>query len=217
MNRPRQRLLIPFLLLICASASIAQEKLNNGCPEFELFTSLNVAIVGDRITFNVVATGGTLKPSELKFDWRVFPSGKITISKDTTTAALDTSTIRAPQAIVSVDFSDFRKCSWRSSSGEINIRSKGPYNRIDDFWWWFQLNSERFRAYKMPDYGTWLNSLQERLKYIDKSLTFDIDHERPDPLKRTLIIRAKPGSAAVLKSVMARSPKLGGWEFITAK
>ena len=117
---------------------------------------------------------------------------------------------------MSVDFADFRKCSWYSSSGDINIRRKGPYTRIDDFWWWFQLNSEHFRAYKLPDYKTWLEMLEARLKYIDRRFTFTIDHERPNALKRALIIDAKPYDAVILKSLIDRAPNLAGWEFITA-
>lgn len=184
------------------------------CPEIRLFTSLNAVVVGDKVHFNVVAKGGSLKPSELKFEWRSY-SGRLSVSRDTTRAVLDTATVKHSWDIVSVDFIDFRRCLLNDSSGAIHIRRKGPYSEVDEFWWWFQLNSERYRAYKMPDYEQWIEILNSRLWLIDPNLTYEFDRDRPDPINTGLIVsyKGKPVNPRFVHDFVARAPKIAGWEF----
>jgi hypothetical protein len=205
-------LTIAFLLIVAWAGVHAQQKSNDGCPKFKVIGSANTAVIGDKLTYNIVVKGGTLNASELKFDWDVYPRGQITASQDTKNAVLDTSTVNGNWAIVSVRFADFRRCYWHASSGDINIRRKGPYSKVDEFWWWFQRNREHFRAYKMPEYKLWLWMLKTRLKAVDGRFSFTIDHERVE--KRALIIDAKPHDATLLKELADRAPDLASWQFI---
>ncbi len=189
-----------------------------GCPSFELFQSLDVAVTGDRISLNIVSTGGSLKPEEVKFDWRVYPPGNMVVSPDTTKAWFDTSTVKENWAIVSVDFANWRRCNWHGSSRTINIRRKGPYTSVDEFWWWFQLNAEEFQAYKMPEYHQWLDRLNALLRLIDPNLTYRFDRERLDPINTGFILDYKGKvSTKLINDIVARAPKIAGWEFLAEK
>jgi hypothetical protein len=97
----------------------------------------------------------------------------------------------------------------------LAIRRKGPYTKADEFWWWFQLNSERLRWFEEPEHPATLKELGDRLREVDARLTFRIDRNRKDPINFGLIIgfKNKPYDAKVVDDFIARSPSLAGWEF----
>jgi hypothetical protein len=207
---------VMLTVLVCRAQS--QSKAAPECPRFDLLRSLDAVVVGDKVMFNVVTTGGNLRRSALRYTWRVFPKGKIVISRDTTVAILDTSTVRENWVVISADFANWRQCNWHESR-EIRIRRKGPYTKTDEFWWWFHLNENHLRAFNDPDHKEWIEKLEWVLRFVDDRLTFRIDTDREDPIKQGFIVgyRGKPYNAKLVADFVARAPSLAGWEILIDK
>ena len=215
----RRSLTVLILLVVLSRYSVVcQTNSADKCPDFNLITSLKAVVEGDIVRFNIVTRGGKLAANKLRYTWKAYPRGKVVVDRDSSIASLDTSSVRGSWVIVSAEFADWRECSWTDSS-EVKIRRKGPYTLADEFWWWFQLNSEHIRAFNDPDHDEWLRSIGLVLSLVDERLTYKIDTERADPMNQAFFIgyRGKPYNVKLVNDFISRAPKLAGWEFIAEK
>jgi len=219
MNRASFTIVAAFFAIFAGNAFAQLDAHPNlVCPRFQLFASTLQAVDGDVVTFNISLAEGNVDLNAVKYAWRIYPRGRIDQAHDTPVATLDTSTVKGSWAIVSIEVEPFQMCP-QYTSRQIAIRRKGPYTKADDFWWWFQLHEEDFRAYKMADYPRWLDELTERMHAVDERLTFKISHDWKDPMKRGFIVgyRGKPYDAKLVNDFLARAPDLAGFDFVSAK
>ncbi len=209
-------LVLLLMVFVCDGSS--QSDSTSTCPSFDLLQSMDAVVVGDKVTFNIVSSGGNLKRSELRFKWTVFPRGKIVTSRNSTFATLDTSSVGGNWAVISADFENWKQCNWHDSQ-EIRIRRKGPYTLADEFWWWFHRNETKLSAYNDSDHKEWLDRLQILLHVVDKQLTFSIDWDRKDPMKNGFIVdyKGNPYDAKLVNEFIARAPSLAGWDIVKAR
>lgn len=212
--------IIAFLVALSASNSVAQLDAipNLSCPALYLYASTFDAVEGDRVAFNVSVTGGNVDLTGLKYHWNVSPRGRIESAEGTPVGVLDTSSVKSGWATVTIEVGPFRMCG-QTASQTIRIRRNGPYSKVDEFWWWFQLHEEEFRAYKSPEYERWLRELSTRLVQVDERLLVRINHQGKENMKRDFIVgyRVKPYDAKVVNDFIALAPELANFEISVAK
>ncbi len=208
-------LLTLSLIGLFTSGSLAQRPPGlPECPAVDVLVSEGTVTDGDKVTFHVNLTGGSVDRTLLKYFWQI-DRGKIVEGQGTPVIVVDTTgTATSGSIMATIDIEPYRECCWAMSES-VFVRRTGPLTKADVFWEWFRTNASEL-YYNESAENPILDKLRHELQKADPNLTFKIGPKQNDKRDFTLNHSNKKTGQKILKDFIARAPEIYSFNILIA-